>query len=505
MNKIYAHSLVDLLRAYCDVPSALDTHVSGISADSRKVRKGDLFIAVSSSEQQVQDHIDEAVSLGANAILRMGDGGCRIYEDKAAVEICLPDLTNRMGDIVSRFYGDPSEDLKVIGVTGTNGKTSVANYIAQYLSHGDQKCGVMGTLGYGIVGQGMVDTGYTTPDVVGVHRNLACMRDAGAEMVVMEVSSHGLCQRRVDAVKFYGAVFTNLSRDHLDYHQTMDSYASAKRELFRTPGLVFAVLNKDDDYFSDFKSALASGVNAKSYSRKSSAADISVLAQEYTAKGLSALLKTPYGQVSIMSPLLGAFNLDNLLAVVAVASAVNDLADMEARVESIRPVAGRMDVVQHPDKPVVVVDYAHTPDALENVLKSLRPLCAGKLKLIFGCGGDRDKGKRAEMAKVAENLADEIIVTDDNPRSESPRDIIADIMSGFGSDSKVAVIHERRSAISQMLNESVDGDLILIAGKGHESYQEVNGQRHYFNDLETVRELMLGVEQSSQDYEVVHD
>ncbi len=506
MHKVYGHSLVDLFRGICAVPAVLDSHISGISNDSRRVEKGDLFIAASGSSSQRDAHIAEAIERGANAILREGKENCRIGEGLAAVEISLPKHREYVGEIASRFFLRPSDELKVIGVSGTNGKTSVANYIASYISLGPKICGVMGTLGYGLLGKGrLTATGYTTPDVVDVHRHLAEMRDLGAEYVVMEVSSHGLCQGRVDAVQFYGAVFTNLTRDHLDYHGSMPDYARAKQKLFQTEDLAFAVLNRDDDYFAEFKSVVAPEVKVISYAQLSKAADVAALTQDVSASGIHALVKAPFGQLSIDSTLLGGFNLSNLMALTATAVALNDIEDIEPRISQIKAVDGRMEVVRGLNMPVVIVDYAHTPDALENVLKSLKTLCQGKLRLVFGCGGDRDRGKRAEMARLAEPLADDIIVTDDNPRGESPKAIVADILSGFMMPSKVSVIHKRRSAIKEILNHASPDDVILLAGRGHETWQEIKGQRHYFSDIETVRELLSELETCFQPQAVIDD
>lgn len=499
MKKNYATSLVDLLRGYCDIPAALNTHLSGIAIDSRKVKKGDLFISTATNKGEIEGHICEALQHGANAILRDGSERCGVHEDGNAVEVSMGGLSSCLGEIVSKFYREPSQDLSVIGVTGTNGKTSVANYLASYLSTSEQKCGVMGTLGFGLVGEDIVETGYTTPDIVEVHKNLALMRDAGAKVIVMEVSSHGLCQGRVDAVSFFGAVFTNLTREHLDYHGSMDDYAKAKQSLFKSKGLRFAVLNRDDEYFSAFKAAIASDVDIRTYGVKNHSADISVLTKKYSASGIRALIKAPIGQVNLDSALLGEFNLCNLLAVIATATAMNDLSELESRIARIQAVPGRMEVVKRPLKPSVVIDYAHTPDALENVLKSLRPLCDGNLKVVFGCGGDRDQGKRPIMAKITAALADEIIVTDDNPRGEPSDAIISDIMAGFEDDSKVDVIKDRRLAIGRALEGAKESDLILVAGKGHEAWQEVKGSRHYFSDIETVRELMINPQVSEVD------
>ena len=507
MIRRYACSLANLLRDLCAVPAALDTRISGLSIDSRRVQKGDLFIAVSKGRTELTTHIREAIEKGANAILV--DGSDRVFEDGRAVELCLSELDKKLGIIADRFFQAPSKDMVVIGVTGTNGKTSVASYLANYFASGGSKSGVIGTLGYGLVGEEsneLVDTGHTTPNVVDVQRHLAKLRDMGAKTVVMEVSSHGLAQGRVDEVRFTGAVFTNLTRDHLDYHGSMACYAAAKKKLFVNHELQFAVLNKDDDYCHEIQAVLPSKVKVLTYGVKDQSANVAAISYQFEQAEIKAVIKTSDGQVSLESPLLGAFNLSNLLAVTGVALALRDTEKMERRLAALRAVNGRMEVIRCKNSPTVVVDYAHTPDALANVLATLKEICQGQLKLVFGCGGDRDKGKRAEMAKVAEQCADHVILTDDNPRSEPPELIIKDILSGFSAERSIDVIHDRRSALKQALSLATRQDMVLVAGKGHECWQEQNGEKRYFSDVDVVNELLCGRDAPEpQAQEALHD
>ena len=481
----------------------MDTMVSGLAIDSREVKKGDLFLALSGSRSNATDHIKDAISRGANAVVAEGNlNNGKVFEDGLAVELFVDNLKEKVGLIADRFYRSPSKDMAVIGVTGTNGKTSVTHYLAQYFGTDIQLAGVIGTLGYGIIGssfKGLKETGFTTPNAVAVHRSLAELRDAGVSNVFMEVSSHGLSQGRVDAVRFEGAVFTNLTREHLDYHGTMDAYAESKCKLFKFPELKFAVVNSDDAYADRVIQSIPAGVNIFSYGIKTPA-DISVLSYQLgvdSASTINAQIKAPSGEYSIYSSLIGEFNLSNLLAVVAVAQAKQALKNCEQRIQALQPVKGRMQLVHIKNKPAVVVDYAHTPDALENALNALKPHCRGDLVLVFGCGGDRDPGKRPEMAKVAESLADRIVVTDDNPRYESPENITDDIFTGFKDGSKVKLEHDRETAIRYAVEQSGLADVVLIAGKGHETWQEKQGVKTHFSDIEQV-ELILGIDRSAK-------
>lgn len=504
----YASNLAYLLKGICHVPSALDTSVSGLRVDSRLVQKGDLFLALSGCRSKSTDHIVEAIERGANAIVAEGglfDG--RVFEDGTAVELFVDDLKHKAGTIADRFFCSPSHDMCVIGVTGTNGKTSVASYLADYFSLGGVKSGLIGTLGYGLVGledSRFTPTDHTTPNVVEVHRFLATLRDCGAEVVVMEVSSHGLSQGRVDGVAFDGAVFTNLTRDHLDYHGTMAAYGECKRTLFKTPQLKFAVINNDDIYAAEIKSVINSEVNVVTYGIDVPA-DIYATKSKYNTKSISSTVVTSKQELSIKSTLLGRFNLSNLLAVIAVASAKNDLSRCQDRVKNISAVKGRMEVLRENGKPLVVIDYAHTPDALKSVLVALKSHCEGRIFLVFGCGGDRDQGKRPEMAEVAEAFANEIWVTNDNPRNEDPVAITNDILAGFSASDSINVEHDRKKAIECALSLSNENDLVLIAGKGHETWQEINGKRHFFSDIEEVRRHFDLCPPLTPSEEVVHD
>jgi len=494
------------------VPAALNASISGLSIDSRQVQKGDLFLALSGCHSSSTDHIVEAIERGANAIVAEGKlFNGRVFEDGSAVELFVDDLKHKAGVIADRFFGSPSAGISVIGVTGTNGKTSVASYLAQYLDLSGISSGLIGTLGYGLVSSGKItlsETTHTTPNVVDVHRYLAELRSQGLECVVMEVSSHGLTQGRVDGVRSDGAIFTNLSRDHLDYHGSMQAYASAKKMLFQTEGLRFAVINQDDPYAEEMKSGLAADVKLYTYGIDADA-DVKVSNYQLSSDrglSLSAQIISPLGEFSIESGLMGRFNLSNLLAVISVAIAKRKTSHCAERVSQLTAVDGRMEVLRSKGQPTVVVDYAHTPDALKNVLETLKPHCKGHLRLVFGCGGDRDIGKRAEMAKIAEILADDILITDDNPRDEDPSNITNEILTGFSASSGIRVVHDRKQAIASMFKSSKENDIVLIAGKGHETWQEVKGKRTFFSDTQEVRRNMgMPYDTALKDIEIAYD
>ncbi len=496
LRSSYSDSLARLLKGICKVPAALDTQIYGLALDSRQVKKGDLFLALSGSRSAATDHINEAVSRGANAVIAEGNlNQGKAFEDGFAVELFVDNLREKIGLIADRFFRSPSLDVSVIGVTGTNGKTSVTNYLANYFSYQGQSSGIIGTLGYGVVSQDKItlqETGFTTPNVVEVHRCLAELRDAGVKNVFMEVSSHGLSQNRVDGVRFEGAVFTNLSREHLDYHGTMQAYAESKMKLFVVEGLKFAVINRDDDYADSFLKIIPPTVNVLTYGLSERA---QIYAPEYQlhtegSETIQATVNTPSGVINLQSGLIGIFNLSNLLAVVAVAEAKQALTECEKRISKLRSVSGRMQVFKAKGRPSVVVDYAHTPDALEKALNALKPHCEGKIVLVFGCGGDRDPGKRPQMAEIAERLADLLIVTDDNPRNEDPEKITREIVSGFSAGTVVTLEHDRRKAIRMAIDMAGQNDLVLIAGKGHETWQEIKGVKKYFSDIEQVKEML---------------
>ncbi|WP_250656828.1 UDP-N-acetylmuramoyl-L-alanyl-D-glutamate--2,6-diaminopimelate ligase [Alkalimarinus coralli] len=484
------HTLSALLKGICVLPSVLDCRVYGIALDSRKVKKGDLFVALKGFNSAARAYVPQAIANGAVAVLVESDQGVvNICEDGDSVELFIPGLKGHVGKIASRFFGSPSKAMKVVGITGTNGKTSVSQYLAGVLSGLGEATGVIGTLGYGPLDDLEVAT-HTTPDVIKVHQILANLRGRGISTAAMEVSSHGLDQGRVDEVSFAGAVFTNLSRDHLDYHESMEAYGNAKRALFQKPGLSFAVINFDDEYGRDLVNTISGDTKIISYGI-SEPADISVDRVQYTKKGIHAELSGPWGTVSVRCQLLGAFNLSNVMAVIGVAYAMGyGIDEICQAVAGLSPVTGRMQSYSVEGQPGIIVDYAHTPDALKNALKAVKLHCNGNVWCVFGCGGERDKGKRPMMAAIAEKYADKVVVTDDNPRGESPEEVVKDIFSGFTEKENVRVIHDRQDAIETALTEASANDMVLVAGKGHEDYQEIAGQRLYFSDLAVVESYL---------------
>ncbi len=458
------------------------TLIRELTLDSRKVRPGDLFLAVPGAQHDGRDHIADAVSRGAVAVAYEAVDA-HVSEAAGAELIPIKGLASQLSAIAGRFYGEPSRALRLVGVTGTNGKTSVSQLLAQALDQLGERCGIVGTLGTGFYGE--LESGrHTTPDPLAVQATLAGLKQAGARAVAMEVSSHGLEQGRVAALDFDVAAFTNLSRDHLDFHGSMEGYAAAKARLFRWPNLRARVINLDDEFGRQL-AAQQHESRLFSYSLEDSSAFLYCREAHFNDHGVSAQLVTHQGEGLLRSPLLGRFNLSNLLAVVGALLAMDyPLADVLKVLPSLQGPVGRMQRLGGGEKPLVVVDYAHTPDALEKVLQALRPHVSGRLLCLFGCGGDRDRGKRPLMAAVAERLADYVLVTDDNPRTEDPAQIFADIRAGFADAGKVEFIAGRGLAIAQLIASASADDLVLLAGKGHEDYQEIAGIRHPFSDLD---------------------
>lgn len=460
--------------------------ISGLCLDSRQVRPGDLFLAFPGGSADGRDFIGAAVARGATAVLAETRG--LIIEPRIVPVIPVRNLARRVPGIAARFYGEPAKELAAIGVTGTNGKTTCSQLLAQLLAHLTGRCGVVGTLGSNVVRRGEVssydETGMTTPDPVRLQSILSDFRQHGAKHVAMEVSSHSLDQDRVGGIPFHTAIFTNLSRDHLDYHGSLDAYADAKLKLFRRPDLRCAIVNADDPLADRVCAAVESGVKVLLYG-SSAAADVRFDDIEATSEGLSASITTPWGTGVLHSRLMGTFNLVNLLAVVAAACVEGfEFEEVLAAVAELRPIPGRMEVVRMGSEPLVVVDYAHTPDALEQVLKALRRHCqeGGQLWCVFGCGGDRDGGKRNLMGTAASRHADRLIITSDNPRNEEPQAIIEDILEGVRG-TQPAILPDRAVAIAHAIASAGERDVVLIAGKGHETYQEMRGQRLPFSDL----------------------
>jgi len=465
-------------------PAAAHMIVSGLSLDSRRVRRGDAFFALRGSQGHGIEFAASAVQRGAQVVLAEAPAP----EDHATLDVPLlwiDRLHEQVGEIAARFHERPSESMCVIGVTGTNGKTSCVQLLAQALTLLGHRAASIGTLGAGVHGQ-LHEGERTTPDAISVQALLADFRDADVTHVAMEVSSHALEQGRVGAVDFQVAAFTNLTRDHLDYHGSMEAYGAAKARLFAWPGLQAAVINGDDAFGCELAAQLPGDVRALRFSvAGDSAADIAASAIATSAEGLVFQLRTPWGTRMLSSHLLGRFNVANLLAVVGCLGALGESFERIVKaVGQLQPVNGRMNRLGGlRGLPLVVVDYAHTPDALEQALTALRAHCAGKLICVFGCGGERDAGKRPLMGAIAAHLADVAIVTDDNPRGEDGNAIVAQIVAGMTAAAAMTVERDRAVAIADALALARTGDVVLIAGKGHETYQDGAAGKRPFDDL----------------------
>ena len=490
--------LGDLLAGLVDIADGdvASIKVTGVQIDSRLISAGDVFLASKGQLNDGRKYIGAAIKAGAVAVVSetLTEQSRRVFarEDSAKIPIieveCLADICS---DIGGRFYGSPSKKIPVFAVTGTNGKTSCTQLIMQYLILLGKHCAVSGTLGVGVDGS-FKETGNTTPSAIDLQRYLAQWLSEGVDAVAMEVSSHGLVQGRVAALQFDSAIFTNLSHDHLDYHGSMQTYAKAKALLFRHAGLKTAVLNSDDAYSSTLQDSLSASVRLIRYSLQSSEAganaDVWVESPHYDASGVTGLLHSPWGDFRFSSPLLGQFNLSNLLAVISALGAYGyPLSKLVSVTPSLQTVNGRMEVLFESKQSdvVVVIDYAHTPDALGQALQAMRLHCGGKLWCVFGCGGDRDQTKRSKMGEVVERYADHVIVTSDNPRHESPEHIIDEILVGVERPTLVEV--DRAKAIEFALLHADAGDSILIAGKGHEAFQLCGDTKVPFKDAECAR------------------
>jgi len=482
--------LDQLLNGIADIPGAGDIVISGLTLDSRQVRPGDAFFALRGTREHGIAFAQGAVARGARVVLAEAPAN-----DAPALDVpvlWIDGLHGKVGEIASRFFGHPSESLRVIGVTGTNGKTSTVQLLAQALEHLGHRAATIGTLGAGLHGQ-ISEGERTTPDAINVQGLLASFRDGGATHVAMEVSSHALEQGRVAAVAFEVAAFTNLTRDHLDYHGSMDAYGEAKAKLFAWPSLKAAAINIDDAFGRSLAQRLPQSVRPLRLSAEGDAvAELYATGVTTSAEGLAFTLHTPWGARAIQSRLLGRFNVANLLAVVACLGALGETFEhiVEAT-EALAPINGRMNRLGGiANLPLVVVDYAHTPDALEQALNALRAHCEGRLICVFGCGGERDAGKRSQMGAIAERLADQIIITDDNPRGEDGDVIVAQIVAGLRQPETATVERDRAAAIDRALSAAKAGDVVLIAGKGHETYQEGAHGKRPFDDLAVARKAL---------------
>lgn len=504
---LQAMMLSELLQGLVDADALPSCSVSGLALDSRDIRAGDVFIALQGDTGHGIEFAQAAVNNGAVAILRDANEAKAVESvvSFAAIKsqipvIAVPGLVDNLARLTVRFYGNATKNLNMIGITGTNGKTTCSQYIAQALNH-YRSTAVMGTLGNGFLGNLRV-TRHTTPDNIALHRMLNEFYADGAMNVVMEVSSHGIEQGRVENLHFDLVMFTNLTRDHLDYHGSMAAYGEAKRKLFESYHASVAVINADDDFGRTLLAELPAHIRKISYSIAPAAH--SEQNEEYvhatsivqTNQGMFINIDSSWGKTELRTPLLGRFNASNLMGVLAVLLCMDfSLQSAVRQIAAFVAIPGRMQSIAAANRhPMVVVDYAHTPDALQNVLRAVAEhrdgehadadQAGGRIWCVFGCGGDRDKGKRAAMGRIARELADEIVLTDDNPRTEAAQDIIADITAGFDAETKYTAIHDRKAAIRHAIEQAGPADIVLIAGKGHEQYQIIGKEkRPYPADL----------------------
>ncbi|MHB0774342.1 UDP-N-acetylmuramoyl-L-alanyl-D-glutamate--2,6-diaminopimelate ligase [Halomonas sp. WWR20] len=485
-----AHALADAIRRLwpdAEIPTWLaETASVRLVVDSREVQAGDVFIAVPGIHRDGREYAATALAAGATGVLCDGETG----DGSEPRILALPGLRASLGELGRHLFAVP-ETLALIGVTGTNGKSSVTHYIAALSEALGAPAGVVGTLGYGRPGR-LTPGKQTTPGPLELQAMLGSMAAQGVTRVAMEVSSHALDQERIEGCRLQVAAFTNLSRDHLDYHASMAAYAAAKARLFRREELTLAVVNGDDPLSRLMLAGLKPGVRVLA-TGQAEATTLRVIDWWPHAAGQQALIATPEGERELTLALLGRFNLDNALLAMAILYGMGESLDAVFDAAShLAPVPGRMQSLSHADAPTVVIDYAHTPDALRNALEALRehlPRHAGaRLWCVFGCGGDRDAGKRPLMAQAAATLADQLVITDDNPRSETPAAIREQILAGLSPEARDAAwcVEGREAALQRVLHEAGADDIVLVAGKGHEDYQEIAGIRHAFSDQQVV-------------------
>lgn len=474
--------------------------ISGLSLDSRSTCQGDLFFALKGLQQHGVKFSNQAISNGATALAWETDSQVKENDLPNGVPCFeIDNLQHELGFICQRFYNNPSAQMNVMAVTGTDGKTSVSQFIAQALHQLGHPCGVIGTLGYGLYPK-LDSASHTTPDAVRMHSLINYLYRDEVNHVVLEASSHGLSQGRLNGVEVDTAVFTNLGRDHMDYHPTIEDYFNAKRLLFQGSSLKNAVINIDDEYGVQLAEEL-SQLNVISYSINSAtiakrsyvnASDIN-----YVNGVTSFEIDSSWGKAQVKTSLFGKFNISNLLAVMGVLLASGiEFTQAVKIISDLKTVPGRMEFVSQArglseqDVPTVIIDYAHTPQALNNVLNILEEHCGGKLWCVFGCGGDRDQGKRKLMAQAVEQHADMAVITDDNPRFEDPEEITNEIAKGFSSTSSYILIHDRQKAIEYAIQNSNAKDIVLIAGKGHEAMQIINHDHLPFDDKKIASEIL---------------
>ena len=468
------------------VKGTLEAEVEDIVYDSRKVVEGSLFVAVKGHKLDGFQYVAEALSNGAIAVVSEND----LDLGPGVAHIQVPCARRALAELSNVFYGDLSHQMKVVGITGTNGKTTTAYMIRDVLRDGGFLPGLLGTVAYEI-GDHALPAPRTTPEAPELHTLLHRMKEVGCDSAVMEVSSHALALQRVLGIDFAIAVFTNLTQDHLDYHKDMDTYFAVKARLFQALGQGrSAVINLDDSWGRRLvaEGRIAADVMTYGFDEQ---AMVRATAAKVDAGGTSFRVSSPWGEASIYLNLLGRFNISNALAAVAVGGLCGiGLGCMAKSLGNIQAIPGRLELVPNRKHKKVFVDYAHTDDALRNVLGTLREICKGKLIVVFGCGGNRDRGKRRLMGQVAAALADFSIITSDNPRKEDPGAIVADIIEGFSGEGLFDVVLDRRDAINKGIQKTGRKDILLVAGKGHETYQELKETIIPFDDRETVREIL---------------
>ncbi len=474
-------TIATLLRGFAEAP---EIAISGIASDTRDVREGTLFLACRGERSHGLDYAAQAIEAGAAAVA-YDASTARAVPAIGAPLIPVDGLRSRLGEIANRFFDHPSESVRVLAVTGTNGKTTVAWLLAQCLQRLGRTCGYAGTLGYG-VDELSGDAGMTTPDVVELHRRIAMFRDAGASCAAVEVSSHALAQDRIDGVAIDTALFTNLTRDHLDYHGDMQAYGEAKASLFLAADPARQIVNVDSDFGRELadrcrEDVIRVSMNPARVDVQSPYVVLRVIAP--TMDGFDVSIASTWGDGRCRLPLHGEFNVAN--AALVLAFLLSDGVPLDAASAALAAATappGRLQRLEAGTGPRVFVDYAHTPAAVESALGALRPHCEGKLWCVFGCGGERDAGKRPLMASVVERLADRVVVTNDNPRSENPGQIIEAILGGLAAPESATVIEDRAAAIAWTIDNASRGDVVLLAGKGHENYQLIGDERRDFSD-----------------------
>ncbi len=500
MITVTKQSLMSLLAGMLVDPTMIEEiQVKGISLDSRTVEAGGLYLLLAHDNSQRLNYLKQVISSGVLVVLYdqeqdLNSDEILVLAKANIAAYAVRNLANKAGEIAARFYGHPSLALTIIAVTGTNGKTSVSQFIAQSLESLAMPCGVVGTLGTGRINT-LSMTGMTTPDPITLQAILADFCYQGIQYAVIEASSHALEQGRLNSIDIDVAVLTNLSRDHLDYHNSMEEYSAAKARLFNFSSVKTAILNRDDNFGQSLLTKLVAtgGKKVWAYSQNNEQANFFANNCQATPLGIEFELISGWGNHTIKSPLLGLFNIDNLLAAIASLIAINiPFEKVCGAIEQCASVNGRMQVYGGDQQVQVVVDFAHTPDAISKALQALRNHITeqGKLWCVFGCGGDRDVGKRAEMGHSAECYADKVVLTDDNPRSEDPANIISDILKGITAPQKVHIEHNRKLAIAYAISQASVGDIILVAGKGHEEFQEIAGVKQHFSDAECIKDIL---------------